>query len=431
MVSFVDHCSHFVAGAADWLNFRRIKIYTRSLPVIALAIVVSALFDDLSRSLFYDGDFILFYTGGRFFWDYRLSALYDFAAQEAFQRQTLKLAGAQFTPFNHPPHTALLYAPFATTGFTAGLILWSIFGLAALALAWSILRRELEPLSTYSMGALLVLSFCFYPTIAWFLANQNSSLSFLLLTIFYVRLRRGSDLTAGLALGCLIYKPQLLMVPGFVLLINGRWRALIACLLTAALWIGIGLLISPNATSEYLHILPQIAELPFLPGYPIAKLHNIYGFCILLFGGSLAIGTVKALSALLSLGGMGVLFFWWRSHSWQPGTRSWDMQMAATLALGLLISPHLMFYDLMILLLPLTVVWSHYSKGAYGRALDGHRLLVWYALVYVGVFIGSYLSLAMLKLGPAFGLPRFAVQISVLIIVGWALLVRRLSAEGG
>jgi hypothetical protein len=427
LASLVDHYSRLIAVAADWLNFRRIKIYTRSLPLIALAIALSTLFDDSSRSLFYDGDFILFYTGGRFFLDGRLDALYDFAAQEAFQLQTLKLSGAQFTPFNHPPHATLLYAPFAMAGFEAGLILWSLFGLAALALAWSVLRRELAPLATYSAAVLSLLTFCFYPTIAWFLANQNSSLSFLLLTIFYVNLRRGGDLTAGLALGCLIYKPQLLMVPIFILLLNGRWRALSGCFLTSALWIGIGFLISPNATFEYVRVLPQIAQLPFLPSYPIAKLHNIYGFCILLFAGFLPIGTVKLLAALFSLGGMVMLFFWWRSYSWQPGTRSWDLQMAATLALGLLLSPHLMFYDLMILLLPLTVVWSHYSKGVNGRALDGDRLLVWYALVYVGVFIGSYLSLAMLKVGPAFGLPRFAVQISVLIVMGWVLIVRRLS----
>lgn len=426
----VDHYSRFIAGAAVWLNFRRIKIYTRALPVIAAAIALSTLFDDSSRSLFHDGDFILFYTGGRFFWDGRLNALYDFAAQETFQLQTLKLTTAQFTPFNHPPHTVLLYAPFALAGFAVGLILWTLCGLAALSLAWSVLRRELAPLASYSTAALSLLSFCFYPTIAWFLANQNSSLSFLLLTIFYVRLRRGGDLTAGLALGCLIYKPQLLMIPGFILLLNGRWRALIGCLLSSALWIGIGFLLSPNATSEYVRVIPQIAQLPFLPGYPIAKLHNIYGFCILLFGGFLPVGTVKSLSALFSLGAMGMLFTWWRPHAWQPGSRSWDLQMAATLALGLLISPHLMFYDLMILLLPLTIAWAHYSKGANGRALDGARLLVWYALVYIAVFIGSYLSLAMLQIGPALGWPRFAVQISVPIVMSWALVVRRLATDG-
>ena len=363
--------------------------------------------------------------------DGRIEALYDFAAQETFQLQKLKLTSAQFTPFNHPPHTTLLYAPFAIAGFEAGLILWSICGLMALALAWSVLRRELAPLSNYSTVALSLLSFCFYPTIAWFLANQNSSLSFLLLSLFYVGLRRGGDFSAGLALGCLIYKPQLLLVPVFILLLNRRWRALGGCILISALWIGSGFLLSPNATFEYLRVLPQIAQLPFLPSYPIAKLHNVYGFCILLFAGFLSVGTVKLLSALFTLGGLGLLFFWWRPYSWQPGTRSWDLQMAATLALGLSLSPHLMFYDLMILLLPLAIVWSHYSKGTNGRALDGDRLLVWSALVYVAVFIGSYLSLAMLKVGPALGLSRFAVQFSVLIIIGWALVVRRLSAGGG
>ncbi len=391
--------------------------------------VLSTLLDPSGRSLIHDGDFILFYTGGRFLLDGRLSALYDFAAQQTFQLQTLKLTAEQFTPFNHPPHTVLLYAPFTLAGFDAGLMLWTLCGLAALALAWKLLRSELAALTSYSTAALTLMGFCFYPTIAWLLANQNSALSFLLLTIFYVHLRRGGDLTAGVALGCLLYKPQLLMVPGFMLLLNHRWRALGGCLLSASLWVGVGFLLNPDATFDYLRGMPQIAELPFLPSYPIAKLHNIYGFCILLFGGVLPVAVVKFLAALLTLAGLALVYRCWRSSSWLPATRTWDLQMAATLALGLMISPHLMFYDLMILLLPLTIVWSHYAQGCNGRALDGDRLLVWYALVYVAVFVGSYLSLGMLQLGPALGWPRFAVQISVPIVIGWALVVHRLATK--
>ena len=342
---------------------------------------------------------------------------------------TLKLSADQFTPFNHPPHTVLLYAPFALASFEIGLMLWTVAGLAALAFAWNMLRWELAPLASYSTAALMLLSFCFYPTIAWFLANQNSALSFLLLTILFVRLRRGADLSAGVALGCLLYKPQLMIVPGFLLLLNGRWRALSGCLLTSALWIAVGCLLSLTATLDYLRVIPQIAQLPFLPSYPIAKLHNLYGFCILLFSGFLPVEVVKLLSVLLTLAGLALVYCCWRSSPWQPATRSWDFRMAATLALALVISPHLMFYDLMILLLPLTIVWSHYAQGTNSRALDGGRLLVWSALVYVAVFVGSYLSLGMLQIGPALGWPRFAVQISVPILIAWALLVRRLATE--
>jgi len=127
----------------------------------------------------------------------------------------------------------------------------------------------------------------------------------------------------------------------------------------------------------------------------------------------------------LTAGGLLVLIVWWRRTPWQPGTRAWDLTLAATVALGLLISPHLYLYDLMLLLLPLAIVWSYFPHGTAGRALDGGPLLAWTAALYVTASFGSYLSLAQLRLSAAVGLPGIAVQLSVPVIAGWAWLVTR------
>jgi hypothetical protein len=415
----------FIAAAADWLSPKRIKIYTLSLPLVAAAVILADFFVDNSPSLLYGGDFILFYTGGRFLLTNRLSELYDFAAQEAFQVRTLGLQSLQITPFNHPPFTTLLYAPFAFDGFELGLVLWSAAGLMALMLGWGVLRKELTPLASYSTIGLTFLSFCFYPTVAWFLANQNSPLTFLLYSVFYVELRKGRDLPAGAALGLLLYKPQLMLAPVFLVLIKKRWRALIGWFLASVLLIGLGFALSHAAMLTYFRTLPQIAQFPFVPGYPISKMHNFYGLCVLLLGGFFQSGIIKFLTLLLTLGGVLTIVWWWRSVPWQPASRSWDLSLASTLALGLLISPHLMFYDLLILLLPLAIVWSHYPNGTNGRALDDGPLLVWTALVYGSAFVSTYLSFGVLQMSTALGLPKFAVQISVLIVLGWAAVVRR------
>ena len=51
--------------------------------------------------------------------------------------------------------------------------------------------------------------------------------------------------------------------------------------------------------SEYLRVLPQIAELPFLPGYPIEKMHNFYGFSVLLLSDLFSRMVVEFVSASL------------------------------------------------------------------------------------------------------------------------------------
>ncbi len=411
-----------IAVAAEWLTAKRAKTYAALLPLVALTVMAIDSFVKGSLWFVYKGDFILYYTGGRYFLDGRLNELYDFAAQEVFQSKTLRLGVPHFTPFNHPPFTTLFYAPFAMAGFEWGLVLWMVTGLIALFLAWRMLHRELSALSVYSPLRLSLLSFCFYPTIAWALANQNSAFTFLIYTSTYIQLRRGRDLSGGAVLGCLLYKPQLALTPAFILLIKGRFRALTGFLLMSSLLIVLGLLLSPEATLTYMRVLPQIAELPFLPGYPIEKMHNFYGFSVLLLAHLTSVRVVETTALLLMIGGLLVVAAWWRTTPWQP-TRQWDLTFAFTLALGLLISPHLMIYDLMALLLPFAIVCALYPKRPQ-YLLDGGPLLVWTALVWVVVFVSTDAASAMLQATAAMGIPKLAVQVSVPIICGWAVVGR-------
>jgi Glycosyltransferase family 87 len=415
----------FINAFVHWLNPKRIGVYTVSLPLATLAVVLGMTFIKGPHWLFYRGDFILYYTGGTFFLTGRLDELYDFAEQARFQKDTVGLESDQITPFNHPPFAALLYAPFALPGFEPGLLAWLGVGLVALTFAWRLLRRELLPLAAFSTASLTLLSLRFYPTIGWLLADQNSAWSFLLYTATYVGLRRGNDFTAGAALGLLVYKPQLVLGPAFLLLIKKRWRALAGCFLTAAILVGLGFLASPSAMREYVRILPEVARFPFLTGYPIWQMHNLYGFCLLLLGDILPATFLEQLTVVLTLAGFLTLFSWWRKTAWHPGARAWDLNVACSLALGLLISPHLMLYDLMILLLPLAIVWAHYPKSVNERAMDGGPLLAWTALLYAAVFFSSYLGWSTLRFTPSLGLPKFAVQVSVLVLLGWIVAVRR------
>ncbi len=317
----------FVAAAADWLTAKRVKIYAVLLPLVCLAVMVIDSLVKGSLWFVYKGDFILYYTGGRYFLTGRLNELYDFAAQEVFQSETLRLGVPQFTPFNHPPFTPLFYAPFAMASFELGLLFWSAAGLVALMLAWRVLHQELSALSIYSPLRLTLLSFCFYPTIAWILANQNSAFTLLIYTTTYVQLRRRRDLAGGAILGFLLYKPQLALTPVFILLVKGRLRALMGFFLTSSLLIAVGFLMSPKAMVDYARVLPQIAQLPFVPGYPIEKMHNFYGFCVLLLAHLFSVRVVECAAFLLMVGGLLIVAAWWRTVPWKPATRQWNLTL--------------------------------------------------------------------------------------------------------
>jgi hypothetical protein len=238
-------------------------------------------------------------------------------------------------------------------------------------------------------------------------------------------LRRQNELLAGMALGLLLYKPQLAIAIGTMLFIKWRWRVLIGGIVGAGMWIAIGLAISPFMMKEYLRLIPWL--LRFQRQHDIVPTwgnHSFYGFAALLFDGFWRRGS-DILALLLTIGGIVVIVLLWRRARWEPATKDWDIRLAATFTLGLLISPHLYLYDLMLLLLPLVIVWSYYPHGTRDRSLDGGPLLVWTALLYVVCFIGSYISLAQIWLGALIGLPKVALQLSVPIIVGWSIMVIR------
>ena len=264
-----------------------------------------------------------------------------------------------------------------------------------------------------------------------------TGLTLFLYTGIFLLLRREHDFAAGIVLGCLVYKPQLVIALGVMLLVKWRWRVLLGGLVSAGLWLWAGFALSPAAMREYIRISPWLFDLlrsgvdsrwSLAASYPTWRIHSLYGFSVLLLDGVWKTAA-DGLAILLTIGGLGVVAFAWRRAAWRPGARAWDLTLAGTAALGLLISPHLSLYDLMLLLLPFAIVWSYYPHGANGRPLDGGPLLAWTAALYVIAFVGSYLSAAQLWLSGALGLPKFAVQVSTLIIAGWVWVVMRLAQD--
>jgi hypothetical protein len=362
-----------------------------------------------------------------------MDELYDFRAQKALQdglvapHKTLEIH-----PFVNPPFTAVLYAPFAAGGYVVGLAAWWAVGLAALGGSLVLLRRELFLSRAVSIRQLALGAVLFFPTIAWFMYGQNTAVTLLLFTMTYVWLRRGRDFRAGLALGLLFYKPQLMLACGAALLVKGRWSALLGAVAGTGAWLAVGWAVNPETMLQYAGLGPALFD--FLRGdsqafglhvnYPTWGLHSFFGFSSLLLDGW-SRSAADGLAGLLTICGLIAICVAWLRTPWKPGSRQWDLTIAATLAFGLLISPHLFLYDLLLLLLPLIIVWRCCRDEAPGKLLDGGPLLALTALLYAATFVSSYLTKAQMELATALGLAKTGLQFSVPIIVVWSWLVFR------
>ncbi|MES1259112.1 MAG: hypothetical protein ABUL71_00860, partial [Gemmatimonadota bacterium] len=130
------------------------------------------------------------------------------------------------------------------------------------------------------------------------------------------------------------------------------------------------------------------------------------------FGVAVALG----LSALVAR-------MWWRKP-WQPGTRAWDLSMASTLALGVILSPHLFVYDLMLLLLPLFILLRYFpSQG--GVPLGGGKLLGLVALNWGLLLLGPVLTVVQQEVTRRVLGVACAVQLGVITVLLAALAVAR------
>jgi hypothetical protein len=242
-------------------------------------------------------------------------------------------------------------------------------------------------------------------------------------------LRRGRDLIAGLALGLMLYKPQLALALGLVLLVKQRWHSIIGILLGSLVWIITGLLTSTTAMKNYFDIMFLLPNyIRFHPAIETGTVpspwavNSFFGFATLLLDNIWVTGA-NILFILLSIGGILTVIFIWRGITWKPGTREWDLSMAGTIVLGLLLSPQLYHYDLMLLLLPFAIILRYYASGSPGGFLDAGPLLFWSALLYITCFVGNLLAFAQVKLFALMGLPKFGVQFIIIVMLGWVAVI--------
>jgi hypothetical protein len=419
---------------ARFATMERIRIYGLMMAVPYLLLALLSLQSMTLGSGFRDsfdnvigGDFLAFYTGAHFFLADRLPEVYDLEVQRSFQDSVVGLREDKgMHPFLNPPFAVLLYAPFKFLGYRADLFLWIVVGGFLLFLSAWLIRSELSNLDRYSVLTLSLGSFLFYPTVAWFRYAQATPFILLLYAGTFVLMRRRRDAWAGFCLGCLAFKPQLAFVLALVLLMKLRWRALLGGATSATCWIIAGFLVSPSAMWTYLEVAPELTNVLRWDAYPTWGVNTFFGFSVLLLE-SFSPAAANLLWGAMTLTCLVLLAWAWSRTPWEPGTRCWDLTMAATIIWGLLISPHLYIYDVMLLLLPLAIVWNHFPGRDELLQADGGSLLSWSLLVWVLGAYGSVLSIGQENLTEWLEIPNVGIQVLVLVILFWGWTVLRLS----
>ena len=348
---------------------------------------------------FKGSDYVQFYVMGSLVRDGRIDALYDARAHldEGQRRITPDLKFYAAHP-NYGPQVALAFAPLASLSYGWSLGVFLVISALCYGLSVWMVWRECEALRPY--GRLVAVLAAASPLLLNVVRYaQASAIPLLALSLAFAAFRRHRLFLAGVAIGCLVFKPQLGILFGVVLIVSRQWRAVAGAAVAVAGQLAVAWIAAGSATmTRYASELWLLVRDPRLVETHASELHSLRGFVHLLVPYP-SVVTVCAMAGLIVAVVLAV-------RTWSS-TAPLHLRFGEIIVLTILASPHLVSYDLLLLTVPLLVFADWAARN------PRHRLA---AAVSV--------SLALLYFAPFSGMivaRLIGVQVSVVVmsLVAW------------
>ena len=331
------------AKAASWLTLKRLRVHGLILALCLWSVYIWNMaapgLRDRAGNL-KGTDFLHFYTLGWLALAHRGADLYSMQAQSALAVQRVPAAaGIRYLPL-YPPQVSILFTPFARLSYTCALILWLTLSALLYGLCVYAVWRTCPNLQSCKLTVLiLALAFpAFWHLIAW---GQTSALALACFTLGFFALRAQREFLAGLALGCLIFKPQLGVACAIIFLATRQWKVIAGALLSASAQLAAALIYyGPDPLRAWIQLLSRVPTLLPLLEPKLYQTHSLRTFWTLLLPWPRLDLAFYILTALLTLA--------LAARCWQSSL-SLPLRYSALLLATVLVAPHLTVYDLVIL----------------------------------------------------------------------------------
>lgn len=397
-------------GGEFWLTPKRLRahglLFAMALWGVYVWIIATPGLRDRNGNL-KGTDFIHFYILGSLAAEHKSADLYDMNAQAVVAAQRVPAAaGIRYLPL-YPPQVSVLFTPVAALSYGSALVVWWISSAALYGLCCYWIWRGCPNLRGYggTVTLLAVASPAFFHLIAW---GQTSAVALACFTLMYFLLRDRREFMAGLALGCLIFKPQLGVAAAIVFTAIGAWRILAGAVVSSAAQLSIGAFyygIEP--LRHWLGMLQNVrALLPWLEPKPY-QTHCLRTFWTMIVPWPALSLALYAMSAAIIL--LVTTRLWQRG---QPLALRYSALMLATV----LVAPHLTVYDLVVLAPSILLLADWLARQEATREVEfvGTLLYLVYTLPLLGI-LARYTHL----------------QLSVLAMTALMFVIARLSAGVG
>jgi hypothetical protein len=364
-----------------WLTSRRLRAQGLSLALglwIIYAWVLATPGLRYRNGLIKGTDFLHFYTLGALARAHRGADLYNMQTQtELLGERVPAAAGTVYLPL-YGPQVSLLFAPFAALPYSVALVAWLLCSTLLYAVCAYAVWKTCPNLQPY--GATVFWIAAAYPAyfnlIAW---GQTSALALACFTGTYLLLRRGQLFVAGLALGCLVFKPQLGLAVAFVFCWMRAGRVVLGGLVSSSAQLLLGwLYYGTSVMRDYaVHLVHVRSVFPVLEPR-LAQTHCLRTFWQMLIPMPRSVWGLYAISAAAVL--------WLTVACWRSALPL-ALRYSALLIATVLISPHLTVYDLVILA-PAILLIAEWTVGRQAAPLSRWFVITLY-LVYLLPLVGT------------------------------------------
>jgi len=355
---------------------------------------------------FKGSDYVQFYVMGSLLGEGRADALYDAHAHLSEGRRRIDPnLGLYAAHPNYGPQVALAFVPLAALPYGWSLTVFLVFSGACYALSVWIVWRDCEALRRHGrVVAVLAAASPLLLTVVRY--GQVSAVAVLALALALAAFRRGRLFLAGVAIGCLAYKPQLGLLFGVVLVATRQWRvvggaATAVAAQMAVAWIATG----SHTMMRYVAELWLLIRDPRLVQTHPSELYSIRGFVHLLVPSEPVVAACGA-AALIAAIVIAV-------RSWSSST-SLNVRFGELIVLTILASPHLISYDLLLLTIPLLVFadWAVQHQDRRFSAAVPVALVLLYFAPFSGMIVARLIG----------------VQVAVIVMVGIVWMMERSAA---
>jgi len=311
------------------------------------------------------GDYLVFFVPGQMIRHGHHDRLYDFEFTKRFQRDPTVIPYEwdphAFTVYPYPPFFVWLCLPFSYLSFHAGAIVWAVM-MAGLFVGALMLMLRSVPGGMRWFGWALLGCLAYHPLILSIYTCQNATLSLLILAACYALLRGGRPFASGAVFALLAFKPQLTIVIGLAMLCTRHWRFVGGAAVGGLMLLAASLAVSPSACLDYIRLAPTMSKWIDMPGMHLERMSCWYGFWRLAFAGQ-SLWYAQAATIVMSIATLVPLVYILRRPI-DPRSPYFAVQYGALVLATVVLSPHLLTYDLTLLLLPVFLLATFRSQDA-------------------------------------------------------------------